>query len=101
MTTTNIVSNGNASDQAEHIAKLMAENAALKAKAASRSKLTVKVKPLGQNDENGEPMKGNVAVYGLGRFPVTLYPGQWLKLLDIADEIRATTEAHKSDLSWK
>ena len=32
--------------------------------------------------------KGGVSVYGLGRFPVTLYKEQWLKLLDMADEIR-------------
>lgn len=101
MTTTNIVSNSNASDQAELIAKLMAENAALKAKAASRSRLTVKVKPLGQKDDNGEAMKGNVSVYGLGRFPVTLYPNQWLKLLAIADEIKSEIETHRTVLSFK
>jgi hypothetical protein len=33
--------------------------------------------------------KGGVSVYGLGRFPVTLYKEQWLKLLDMADELRA------------
>jgi hypothetical protein len=32
--------------------------------------------------------KGGVSVYGLGRFPVTLYQEQWLRLLDMADEIR-------------
>jgi hypothetical protein len=32
--------------------------------------------------------KGGVSVYGLGRFPVTLYKEQWLKLLDMTDEIR-------------
>jgi hypothetical protein len=32
--------------------------------------------------------KGGVSVYGLGRFPVTLYKEQWLRLLDMADEIR-------------
>ena len=35
--------------------------------------------------------KGAVSVYGLGRFPVTLYQEQWLKLLAMADEIRAFT----------
>jgi len=33
--------------------------------------------------------KGGLSVYGLGRFPVTLYKEQWLKLLDLADDIRA------------
>lgn len=33
--------------------------------------------------------KGGVSVYGLGRFPVTLYKEQWTKLLDMADDIRA------------
>lgn len=33
--------------------------------------------------------KGGVSVYGLGRFPVTLYKEQWTKLLSMADEIRA------------
>jgi len=33
--------------------------------------------------------KGGVSVYGLGRFPVTLYKEQWNRLLDIADDIRA------------
>jgi hypothetical protein len=33
--------------------------------------------------------KGGVSIYGLGRFPVTLYKEQWEKLLDMADDIRA------------
>ena len=33
--------------------------------------------------------KGAVSVYGMGRFPVTLYKEQWIKLLDVAEEIRA------------
>jgi hypothetical protein len=32
--------------------------------------------------------KGAVSVYGMGRFPVTLYKEQWLKLLNMSDEIR-------------
>ncbi|MBV8192803.1 MAG: hypothetical protein JOY64_22315 [Alphaproteobacteria bacterium] len=41
--------------------------------------------------------KGAVSVYGMGRFPVTLYKEQWLKLLDMSQEIRnfiAENEAH-------
>ena len=45
--------------------------------------------------------KGGVSVYGLGRFPVTLYKEQWLKLLAMADEIRAFIAAHDSELKTK
>jgi hypothetical protein len=44
--------------------------------------------------------KGNVAVYGLQKFPITLYPKGWLTLLDMADEIRATIKANSDSLSW-
>jgi hypothetical protein len=45
--------------------------------------------------------KGGVSVYGLGRFPVTLYYEQWVRLLDSADELRAFLEAHKSKLKLR
>lgn len=45
--------------------------------------------------------KGGVSVYGLGRFPVTLYKEQWTKLLEMADEIRAFIAAHKDELKTK
>jgi hypothetical protein len=45
--------------------------------------------------------KGGVSVYGLGRFPVTLYKGQWTKLLDMADEIRAFIKEHDAELKTK
>jgi hypothetical protein len=45
--------------------------------------------------------KGGVSVYGLGRFPVTLYQEQWLKLLDLADDIRAFIREHESALKKK
>lgn len=45
--------------------------------------------------------KGGLSVYGLGRFPVTLYPEQWAKLLDLAPEIRAFIEENRSRLKWK
>ena len=45
--------------------------------------------------------KGGVSVYGLGRFPVTLYKEQWLKLLAMTDEIRAFIAAHESELKTK
>jgi hypothetical protein len=45
--------------------------------------------------------KGGVSVYGMGRFPVTLYKEQWIKLLDMADEIRAFISDHESELKAK
>ncbi len=68
--------------------RLKAENAALK---ASGSKgLSLKVSE-----------KGGVSVYGLGRFPVTLYMEQWTKLLDMADDIRAFIREHEPELKKK
>ena len=45
--------------------------------------------------------KGGVSVYGLGRFPVTLYKEQWTKLLAMADEIKAFLKAHDAELKSK
>jgi hypothetical protein len=45
--------------------------------------------------------KGGVSVYGLGRFPVTLYKEQWTKLLNMADEIRAFIKEHDAQLKAK
>jgi hypothetical protein len=73
--------------QAE-LERLRAENAALKARG-----------PRGVSLKVSE--KGGVSVYGLGRFPVTLYKEQWAKLLDMADEIRAFIKAHDSELKAK
>lgn len=39
--------------------------------------------------------KGGVSVYGLGRFPVTLYYEQWIRLLDTAKELREFLEENK------
>jgi hypothetical protein len=61
---------------AAELARLRAENERLR-RTQSRG-ITLKVSE-----------KGGVSVYGLGRFPVTLYKEQWTKLLDMADEIRA------------
>ena len=75
--------------QAE-LERLRAENAALKASSARRGGVSFKVSE-----------KGGVSVYGLGRFPVTLYKEQWAKLLDLADEIRAFIKAHDAELKSK
>ena len=45
--------------------------------------------------------KGGVSVYGLGRFPVTLYKEQWSRLLDMADDIRAFIRENESKLKAK
>jgi hypothetical protein len=68
--------------------KLKAENAALKARGAKGVSMKVSE-------------KGAVSVYGLGRFPVTLYQEQWLKLLDLADDIRSFIREHAGQLKKK
>lgn len=45
--------------------------------------------------------KGGLSVYGLGRFPVTLYQEQWLKLLDLADDIRNFIKENAATLKKK
>jgi hypothetical protein len=45
--------------------------------------------------------KGGVSVYGLGRFPVTLYYEQWIRLLDSADALRAFLDQNKAKLKLK
>jgi len=45
--------------------------------------------------------KGGLSVYGLGRFPITLYQEQWTKLLDMSEDIRAFIAAHQSELKTK
>jgi hypothetical protein len=45
--------------------------------------------------------KGAVSLYGMGRFPVTLYKEQWLKLLAASDDIRAFIAANEGRLKTK
>jgi hypothetical protein len=59
--------------------RLKAENAALESRGSKGVSMKVSE-------------KGGVSVYGLGRFPVTLYLEQWTKLLDLADDIREAEE---------
>src|SRR5262249_26787782 len=68
--------------------RLRNENAALKKGASSGIRLKVSE-------------KGAVSVYGMGRFPVTLYKEQWLKLLDMSADIRAFIAAHEAQLKSK
>ncbi|MGH9775652.1 MAG: hypothetical protein ACRD50_11970 [Candidatus Acidiferrales bacterium] len=41
--------------------------------------------------------KGGVSVYGLGRFPVTLYYEQWIRLLDVSEKLRSFLEENKAN----
>jgi hypothetical protein len=75
-------------DQETEIERLRAENQALKR--PERGKLSLKVSE-----------KGALSVYGMGRFPVTLYKEQWLRLLVIADEIKAFIESNNDRLKTK
>jgi hypothetical protein len=45
--------------------------------------------------------KGGLSIYGLGRFPITLYKEQWTKLLDMSEEIRSFLAANDSALKAK
>ncbi len=78
----------NQEDMKAELERLRAENQALK-KTSSRG-LSLKVSE-----------KGGLSVYGLGRFPVTLYKEQWTKLLDMADDIRAFIKANEAQLKTK
>jgi hypothetical protein len=45
--------------------------------------------------------KGGLSIYGLGRFPITLYKEQWTKLLDMSDDIRRFLKENDSALKAK
>jgi hypothetical protein len=75
-------------DTKAELERLRNENAALKKGASSGVRLKVSE-------------KGAVSVYGMGRFPVTLYKEQWLKLLDMSDDIRAFITANDAQLKAK
>ena len=77
-----------AAKQQEQIAALMAELAA--ARKASTKAIGFKI---------GE--KGGLSVTGLGRFPVTLYGRQWLRLLEQAPQIKEFITANHAKMSWK
>ena len=76
-------------DKAE-IERLRAENESLKSKKSTEGSLSMKVSE-----------KGALSIYGMGRFPVTLYKEQWLKLLGIADQIKKYIEENNSRLKTK
>ena len=75
-------------DQQAEIERLRAENERLKR--TRNAKLAMKVSE-----------KGALSVYGMGRFPVTLYKEQWLRLLAMAEDIKAFIEANNDNLKSK
>ena len=75
-------------DVKAELERLRAENARLKQRAGRAISLKVSE-------------KGGLSVYGLGRFPVTLYKEQWTKLLDMADDIRAFITENAAQLKSK
>ena len=75
-------------DLKAELERLRNENAALKQGATAG--VSIKVSE-----------KGAVSVYGMGRFPVTLYKEQWLKLLAMSDQIRAFIAANEGQLKSK
>ncbi len=77
-------------DLKAEIERLKAENENLKNKKADRGTLSMKVSE-----------KGALSLYGMGRFPVTLYKEQWLKMLTIAEEIKAFIKENDSKLKTK
>ena len=75
-------------DLKAELERLRNENAALKKGGVSGIRMKVSE-------------KGAVSIYGMGRFPVTLYKEQWLKLLDMSDDIRAFIAANETQLKTK
>ena len=74
----------------QRLARLEAENKALRDQIEQRKTLRLKVSE-----------KGGLSVYGLGRFPVTLYKEQWMRLLDYGDEIKKFLQANDQQLKAK
>lgn len=77
-------------DLKKEIERLKAENESLKNKKPNRGTLSMKVSE-----------KGALSVYGMGRFPVTLYKEQWNKLLSISEDIKKFIEENDSLLKTK
>jgi hypothetical protein len=75
-------------DLKAELERLRNENAALKKGATAGLRMKVSE-------------KGALSIYGMGRFPVTLYKEQWLKLLNMADEIRGFIKANDAQLKAK
>jgi hypothetical protein len=78
----------NEQEMKAELERLKAENESLKARTSKGISLKVSE-------------KGAVSVYGMGRFPVTLYKEQWLKLLDMSDDLRRFIEENNARLKTK
>lgn len=88
MTTANGTPNMTQEQMAQEIASLRAENAKLNSQKTLKGGMKVSE-------------KGAMSLYGLGRFPVTLYKAQWIKLLAQTDEIKAYLLENDSKLATK
>ena len=75
-------------DLKAELERLREENASLKKGAAKGVSMKVSE-------------KGGLSVYGMGRFPITLYKEQWLKLLDMSEEIRSFITANNAQFKTK
>jgi hypothetical protein len=76
----------------QKLARLEAENRALKEQIDKRKPGDLRLKI---------SEKGGLSVYGLGRFPVTLYKEQWIRLLNQVEEIKSFLQEHDQDLKGK
>ena len=83
------------------LARLRSENQALKEIVSLRSENEGLRKTAAQGLSLKVSEKGGLSVYGLGRFPVTLYREQWLRLLSMADDIRGFLEANQDRLKTR
>ena len=77
-------------DMKAELERLRSENEELKSKKSAQGTLSMKVSE-----------KGALSVYGMGRFPVTLYKEQWLKLLGISEELKKFIADNDSRLKTK
>ena len=75
-------------DMQAELERLRTENTALKTRSSTGLSLKVSA-------------KGGVSIYGLGRFPVTLYKEQWVRLLAITDDIRTFMQENDAQLKTK
>ena len=78
----------NEAEMKAELERLTKENASLKERTSKGISLKVSE-------------KGGVSVYGMGRFPITLYKEQWIKLLDMSDNLRRFIEKNSSKLKVK
>jgi hypothetical protein len=77
-------------DVKTEIERLTAEKKSVKNRKSTEESISMKVSE-----------KGALSIYGMGRFPVTLYKEQWLKLLGVADQIKRYIEKNNSRLKTK